>query len=63
MSSPLNIVVYKSEQAVDIASMVVQFELLAGTPGVPISENAWVKADISVGIPGGLTLDLGTNNK
>lgn len=63
VSSPLNIVVYKSEQAVDIASMVVQFELLAGTPGVPISENAWVKADISVGIPGGLTLDLGTNNK
>ena len=57
-TSQLNITVPKSPKAEEIAYLVFQFEIQNGT-GVQISENSTVQiADISAGIPGGLTLDL-----
>ena len=57
-TSQLNITVRKSPKAEEIAYLVFQFEIQNGT-GVQISENSTVQiADISAGIPGGLTLDL-----
>ena len=59
VTSPLNIRVNKSPVAEQIAYFVLELELLAGQdPGVDISENSWVQAELEFGIPGGLTLDL-----
>lgn len=64
ISTPLNITVCRSEQAAEIASLVMEFELLPGeTPGMSLSDRSWMKADIVIGVSGGLTLDLSENDQ
>lgn len=59
VASPLNLTATKSELAEYIDSMVLEFELLPGSvPGVSISDASWIQAEIALGIPGGLTLEL-----
>lgn len=60
--SPLTLSVDRTEQEMDIAAIVLQFELRAGqVPGEQLSEDSWLQADVSLGIPGGLTFELMDN--
>lgn len=57
--TPLDINVTRTDIPDNIYALVLEFNLLSGeTPGVPISEDSYIQADIVLEIPGGVTLDI-----
>lgn len=57
--TPLDIKVSRTDIPDNIYALVLEFNLLSGeTPGVPISEDSYIQADIVLEIPGGVTLDI-----
>ncbi|HIZ85839.1 MAG TPA: hypothetical protein IAC04_05060 [Candidatus Coprenecus stercoravium] len=62
VTSPLTLKVESTGEVLDVASVVVVFELLPGeVPGVQISDDAWIQASLALSVPGGITLELGDN--
>lgn len=60
--TPLDITVSRTDIAEDIYAVVLKYSLLPGQePGVPLSGSSSIRADLVLGVPGGITLDL--NNK
>ena len=60
--TPLDITVSRTDIAEDIYAVVLKYSLLPGQePGLPLSDSSSIRADLVLGVPGGITLDL--NNK
>ena len=59
----LELTVPKTDIQEDIYALVFQFELLAGeVPGEPLSSDAYIRANLSLEVPGGITLDINDIN-
>ena len=61
--TPLELTVPQTDIREDISALVFEFELLSGqTPGIPLSEDSSIQADIILNVPGGVTVDINDLN-
>lgn len=61
--TPLELTVPQTDIREDISALVFEFELLSGqTPGIPLSEDSSIQADIVLNVPGGVTVDINDLN-
>ncbi len=61
--TPLELNVPQTDIRNDISYLVFEFELLSGqTPGIPLSEDSSIQADIILNVPGGVTVDFNDLN-
>lgn len=61
--TPLDLTVPQTDIREDISALVFEFELLSGqTPGIPLSEDSSIQADIVLNVPGGVTVDFNDLN-
>lgn len=61
--TPLELEVPQTDIQEDISALVFEFELLSGqTPGIPLSEDSSIRADIILNVPGGVTVDINDLN-
>lgn len=61
--TPLELTVPQTDIREDISALVFEFELLSGrTPGIPLSEDSSIQADIILNVPGGVTVDINNLN-
>lgn len=61
--TPLELNVPQTDIRNDISYLVFEFQLLSGqTPGIPLSEDSSIQADIILNVPGGVTVDFNDLN-
>lgn len=61
--TPLELNVPHTDIRNDISYLVFELQLLSGqTPGIPLSEDSSIQADIILNVPGGVTVDINDLN-